>query len=189
MVPQKGTRFGDRNLQCRNKCRRCSDAATCVARICPLGLARLFFRCGSSGLPRSCALALAVSPARATSAVLRPGTRLYSKRQNGELRQNPLDGDRSASTNLGVCRRQVPDRSDLVVLLVLDPGVPGTPARFVAPPDPPADRCHLCTRRLWKRRRRLALLLPSSSRQNCESGSQSRPACLRNLCRSDRLCI
>ena len=109
-------------------------------------------------------LAAALSQARGASARVQGGAGLHPQRSPGADGENQMGPPHPSSSDLGVRRGQVPDRSHLVVLSVLDTGFSATQTWFVADEDRSAHRGDLCDRRRRQRRRRLAVVLADPSR-------------------------
>ena len=88
------------------------------------------------------------------------GARPHPQRSARDHGQGPLAPSSPLPADLGLCPGQVPHRSHLVVLSLLDPQVPARAARNHPDPDGAAPRGHLSHRRRGQHRRGLALLPP-----------------------------
>src|SRR5580704_12689103 len=110
------------------------------------------------------ALALDLSQARAAPTRFESRARLHPQRSSGLAGQNQMVCSASPAANLGVRRREIPDRSRVVVLSFLD-------SRFLAEQtwpgadrSWPADRGDLFDLRRWQRRRWVGILVFDQAR-------------------------
>ena len=119
-------------------------------------------------------MAMDLSATRTTQALFSGGVEIYSTGSRRACAEDWLGQTSSPPANLGVCGRQIYYRSDLVVLFVLDTGLPATRARIGAAEDRATDRHDLpdggCGQRGW----RMVFIMAHSSRQERETGLEPR---------------
>src|SRR5512142_209063 len=131
MVSSQGASTRDRFVQCRLECGRSAGATHCPLDLLPLGLALGVLVHRFSQRDMAAGLASYVPPTARTSMALFWRTRLHRRRPDRDYPSHFLGAIAMASSNLGIRGRQVSDRSDLVVLSVLDSVFPTQQACFV----------------------------------------------------------
>ena len=118
-------------------------------------------------------LAGALPPARGAPGLIEGGARAHPERPAGGGRPDPVGPAAAAPSDLGVRPRQAPHRSDLVVLPLLDTGLPAE-ALWARPQEHrPAAGCHLSGGGCRQHRGRLALLGVDRARLERECRTKS----------------
>src|SRR5215204_7423091 len=119
MVSEKGTRARDRDFQFRNEHRRARDAFDCTLDCRHIRLVRSLYHYRRNRFYMARFLARVLPSSRGTSDAFKGGTRIYSIGPGGTDRQDTLEKSVSAPADVGVCRRKISDRPDLVGLSFL----------------------------------------------------------------------
>src|SRR5437016_7657802 len=189
MVSRKGASAGHWDFQRRDKCGGDSSRAdrSMDHRTLRVALGLCDYRLAGLRLARLVACAL--SKTGGASTLFQGRAPLHPGRYAAAGSEDQMVAAPSVPADLGVRRRKIPDRPDLVVLSFLGARFSRTPAWGAPGANWAPDRCDLSHFRYWQRSRRVVVIVFDSAGNVLERGTQDRHARVCDQHRPHRVCL
>ena len=185
VVSEEGARARHGPLQLGHQRRRAADTARRAMDHPSLGLVLGVCHHRRARLHLAVLLDSAVRVARTSSPRRRRRAGAHPQRPARSAGAHPMGPAPEVSPDVGVRARQVPHRSGLVAVSLLDPGLSQQQPRDRSPHDRAAARRDLSDCRRRQHRRRLAVVGAAQARLERQCGSQDGDAGVRAGCRAD----